>query len=68
MIFQWIVKNTSWVHHYETIFGVDNIVVVGDVDGVADDTAKDEDGEDGDNRVQRLAPFLDSLHNFMPRV
>ena len=68
LIWQQIVKTTSWVHHNKTIFGVDNIVVVGNVDGVADDSAEDEDGEDGDDRVQRLAPFLDGLHNFMPRV
>ena len=58
----------SRVDHNKTISSVDSIVVVGNVDGIADDAPEDEDGQDGDDHVQRLAPFLDSLHNFMQRV
>ena len=61
-------ESMSRVDHNKTISSVDSIVVVGNVDGIADDAPEDEDGQDGDDHVQRLAPFLDSLHNFMPRV
>ena len=61
-------ESMSRVDHNKTISSVDSIVVVGNVDGIADDAPEDEDGQDGDDHVQRLAPFLDSLHNFMQRV
>ena len=41
------------------------VEAVQELEGVA---AADEDGEDGDDRVQRLATFFHRLHNFMPRV
>ena len=61
-------KSTSWVDDNKAIFSVDNIVVVGDVDGVADDAPENEDGEDGHDHVQGFAPFFDRLDDFKTRV